>query len=286
MKLSVYLKVNGLIVLIGTASYYLVHAFADSDPYCFGAVALAATLMRHAAFLVSLWLGTRNKKPILYKGTRRAITDAQKWEMLWRALLIVIPVESLMFVFGYKYYGFPDEYLRGPDFVDLLKFIPLSLLFELVFDFFHYWVHRIAHEQAWLYRQVHKLHHSIIHPNIFTIYMMDIYDVFASNFFPYMAAFLLTPQFTEWQYHLMFAYKLYIEIAGHTGKHAKATSFCQFPFLKYTGIVLRTNDHDLHHHAFTVNYSKRFVIWDKLFGTYCESPLESNEKVAEPCKPA
>ncbi len=34
----------------------------------------------------------------------------------------------------------------------LIYFIPISFIFELIFDFFHYWTHYFAHKNAYLYK--------------------------------------------------------------------------------------------------------------------------------------
>jgi sterol desaturase/sphingolipid hydroxylase (fatty acid hydroxylase superfamily) len=38
------------------------------------------------------------------------------------------------------------------------------------------------------------------------------------------------------------------------------------------GFALVTADHDLHHTQSKYNYSKRFILWDRVFGTYKQPP--------------
>jgi len=84
---------------------------------------------------------------------------------------------------------------------------------------------------------------------------------------------------SKYQFILMTALKTIVEISGHTGKDIKQGSFPQFPWLAaYFNISLCTHDHDIHHRYFDYNFSKRFSLWDKLFGTYrsnnyCENLL-------------
>lgn len=63
---------------------------------------------------------------------------------------------------------------------------------------------------------------------------------------------------------------MFIEISGHIGKRMHPTSsFSQFIWLpKFFNIELYTEDHDLHHSHNNCNYSKRFSLWDKVFGTH------------------
>ena len=68
---------------------------------------------------------------------------------------------------------------------------------------------------------------------------------------------------------LVWAYKAYVEAAGHAGCESRATSFPQCVWLpRWLGIALRTADHDAHHGAAAVNFAKRFTLWDRVFGTY------------------
>jgi sterol desaturase/sphingolipid hydroxylase (fatty acid hydroxylase superfamily) len=45
-----------------------------------------------------------------------------------------------------------------------LHFIGVSFLFEVVFDFFHYIGHRALHANPYLYKYIHKKHHTHPHP--------------------------------------------------------------------------------------------------------------------------
>jgi sterol desaturase/sphingolipid hydroxylase (fatty acid hydroxylase superfamily) len=82
--------------------------------------------------------------------------------------------------------------------------------------------------------------------------------------------YLFNNKITYYQYILISIYKTAVEIAGHTGKKSYPTSsFPQFPWItKSLNIELYTEDHDSHHRFFKYNYSKRFSLWDKVFGTY------------------
>ena len=90
-----------------------------------------------------------------------------------------------------------------------------------------------------------------------------------SNLLPVAVATLTVPRFTALQYHLLLAYKVFVEVAGHTGKLSRATSFPVCPLLPQNlGMALVTADHDLHHTSSHCNFSKRFILWDRVFGTY------------------
>lgn len=158
---------------------------------------------------------------------------------------------------------------------DILLFIPLSFLFEVIFDFFHYWSHRLVH-QGLLYKFTHKKHHKYRNPVTIITYYQDPIDLLLTNSLPTLLSLILLPMFSLFQYHLLLVYKEFIEISGHCGKRLRPTSsFSQCIWLpRVLNIHIYTEDHDLHHSANNCNYSKRFSLWDKMFGTYAQASLE------------
>lgn len=152
---------------------------------------------------------------------------------------------------------------------DILCFIPLSFIFELVFDFFHYWTHRMVHHPL-LYAYIHKKHHKHLHPITITTYYQDPLDIMITNSLPIILTLLLFPLFSLPQFHTLLVYKNYIEISGHCGRHlAPSNSFTQCIWLpRLFNIQLYTEEHDMHHSINKCNFSKRFSLWDKIFGTF------------------
>ena len=151
---------------------------------------------------------------------------------------------------------------------DLIYFIPRSFIFELTFDFGHYWTHRLMHSIPVMYQIVHKQHHNDHLININTSYNHTIYDYIITNTIPLMLAGYILPS-SLYFHSVIFWYKTLVEFGGHTGKLNKAGSFPQFVWLpRVLGIQLHTEDHNMHHTNPNYNFSKRFSIWDKLFGTY------------------
>lgn len=69
-----------------------------------------------------------------------------------------------------------------------------------------------------------------------------------------------------------------IELAGHSGTDDNHSCFSQFIFIpRLLDIDLNKADHFLHHLSSTYNYSKRFSLWDKVFGTY--QPYKTKNKI-------
>ena len=174
-----------------------------------------------------------------------------------------------------------------------LVFVGLSLCFEVVFDFFHYWTHRFCHEcgrprprlpavaRAALraLHRGHQTHHASggqggLSPVL--TYEQSLVDVVFCNALPALAALALLSaagvSIDDGDLALLWTYKAYVEVAGHAGCHSRATSFPQCVWLpRLLGIALRTADHDAHHHrakARGCNFAKRFTLWDKAFSTY------------------
>ena len=157
-----------------------------------------------------------------------------------------------------------------------LTFFPIMFVFEIIFDFFHYWAHRLSHSGV-MYRKIHKMHHKYRYPSPITTFYQHPLELLISNSIPSFLTLIimmygLNIPITYFQLVLIMCWKTVIEVAGHIGKYlAPASSFPQFVWLsKWLNFELYVEDHDLHHREFTCNYSKRFSLWDKIFGTYVD----------------
>jgi len=155
----------------------------------------------------------------------------------------------------------------------ILLFIPKSFFFEIIFDFFHYWTHRVMHEKKFLYKNFHKKHHKHIKLEPILTFYQDPIDLLLTNSFPMILSLYIFKLFLNlslFELSLIIIYKIIIEIAGHSGIISNpTTSFLQFIWLpKLLNMELYTEDHDKHHTLIYCNYSKRFSLWDKIFGTF------------------
>ena len=166
---------------------------------------------------------------------------------------------------------FTIPYNQEPNYLLIsMAFIPMSFVFEIVFDFFFYWIHRFFHTS---YISSHKKHHEHIHLKPVLTFYQDSFDQIFSVSLP----FLLTEHLIQTVYPLssfeialLVNYKIFIEISGHSGRNLEPSScFPQCIWLvKFLNIELYSEEHVLHHTKFQYNFSKRFTLWDKLFGTY------------------
>lgn len=150
---------------------------------------------------------------------------------------------------------------------ELLTFIPKTFIFEIIFDFFHYWFHRISHYKYLYY--FHKKHHNHTYNiSIYSTYHHSLIDLLCSNVVPMYLTSLIIPLYAS-QFFIFLLCKSFIEISGHSGTHIKNSAFIQCIWIpRLFGIELYSKDHYIHHAIFNYNYGKRFTIWDKVFGTY------------------
>lgn len=155
------------------------------------------------------------------------------------------------------------------------SFIAVSFVLEVIFDFFHYWSHRFLHEKPALYRSLHSNHHHNSNPTVYHTFNDSVFGTVLTNTVPHLLALLIfmiifRRPVCHFEHSLLLVYKTFVEVSGHSGKDlGKASSFPQFKWLPVMlGIELYTCDHHSHHRNSKKNFSKRFVLWDKVFGTY------------------
>lgn len=175
-------------------------------------------------------------------------------------------IEVLTYLFITNTHTFINYNLLG----EISYFIPMSFVSEIIFDFFHYWMHRISHTNKYLYINSHKKHHTYAHPSTIITFYQHPTDLLLTNTLPLVLTNYLFPYLSFNQFNLFLLFKSYLEICGHSGYYSKPSScFAQFMWLpKLLNIELYTEDHDLHHSKNNCNYAKRFSLWDKAFGTY------------------
>ena len=148
------------------------------------------------------------------------------------------------------------------------------LAFELAFDLLFYVAHRAAHAHPVVYRVVHKLHHAHTHEvRLLSALQMGPLDVALTHTLPVLGALAVVPLAPGLEYNVGKTYLLFQEFFGHAGCENKGRNFGPAPWLaKWLDIELRAEDHQRHHVRADLNFSKRFSLFDRLFGTW--SPAE------------
>ena len=152
---------------------------------------------------------------------------------------------------------------------NLIEFIYISFAYEIIFDFFHYCSHYYLHKNLYLYKKFHKTHHKWTYPtSILSFYIHPIDYVLTNSIPTFLTIYIFPFHLNYFNYQLIQQYKTLLEISGHSGKVIKSSSFIQFVWLpRIFNIQLKVEDHDLHHTLNNCNYAKRFILWDKVFGT-------------------
>lgn len=185
---------------------------------------------------------------------------------------------NIIMVSCLEYLGY-QTIISNASFIDfssyqILYFIPISFIFEIIFDFFHYWSHRGSHMNKTFYKMIHKYHHKNIKLFPEVTFMQNPFDFILTNCIPNMlTVYVLNtigiPISIPIYIHIL-TYKNYLEIAGHSGiDNTRSSCFPQFVWLpRIFGIELYSKNHHKHHTHLNVNFSKRFSIWDKLFLTW------------------
>jgi len=259
-----YIFINSNLFLISYLNYYL---FTHYKYFAFFII-----LFRNYFIINFIDYATKYKKNIIHKKITEesiSINNNDHYSLnIHSSHLQIVLLESIQMYITHGYLNINENYL-----FDITTFIPISFLYEIVFDFFHYWVHRTCHVNNFLYRNIHKKHHKYCNLTSIVTFYQNPLDFILSVTIPEMITlYILQSLFFKlslFQFILMINYKLFSEIAGHSGKYTNSCGFVQFIWLpRFLNIEIRTEDHDLHHKLLSCNYSKRFVIWDKLFNTY------------------
>jgi len=166
---------------------------------------------------------------------------------------------------------FPLIYVIYP-LAGYLKFqiaLPLPNLFtfcwQLFFcivteDILHYWLHRALHV-PWLYKRIHKVHHTFSAPFGLTASYAHPLEVIILGIPTFLGPFVL-----QSHYFVFFSFILYRQLDA-VGTHSGYDLPHLFDLLPYYGGIKL---HDFHHKNFIFNYSSRFFFMDKWFGTYKE----------------
>lgn len=191
----------------------------------------------------------------------------KRLESLARMLCFAAPLETLTTTLSQRFLSSSSS---SPNFLVLL------FAFEVSVDFWHYVAHRLCHSHPTLYRlSGHKTHHSITDLSAAATFCQDPLDLLLTNVVPVTLTLYVMRRFLGWgfspvQYQIALGYKTWLEVAGHVGVESSSTSFPLLVYLpRALGIELRTRDHTVHHErGGRSNFSKRFTLWDKVFGTF------------------
>lgn len=245
---------------MGTLLYYAINYF-DVVTFIYRFVIMSIIkLIKNYSLIYLIDIGTQHKQYTHSEDNVSPYSITSFYHVMKVSLVDCLTFESVIHLIKLN----TDNYIY-----DILTFIPLSFLFEIIFDFIHYTMHRLCHINKYLYQYIHKEHHKNNNISIITTYHQNVIDVILTNSLPIIiSAYFI--RMSLFQFSIMMIYKTFIEISGHTGKHLyPISSFPQFIWLpKLLKMELYAEDHNIHHTNNKYNFSKRFSLFDKLFGTY------------------
>lgn len=247
-----FFKLNILLLIVATLQYYTFNIT------CFPFIHILINYF----FVLLIEYKHKNKKPI--NSSQIHVSVKKDHYYLISTSLIDFSMIKLI--------KHSTKFIENGVVMDLIYFIPVSFMFEIIFDFFHYWTHRFGHTNKYFYIYFHKLHHLNVVPNVWTTFHQDPVDYICNNGIPMIVTTTIVNYFVGlsfYQFSMILIYKVFIEISGHCGKITINTSFPQNIWIpKLLNIESCVKYHDLHHTLNNCNYSKRFSLWDKVFGTF------------------
>ena len=138
------------------------------------------------------------------------------------------------------------------------------MLFEVLFvltidDIFFYVLHRMMHENKYIYRKIHKIHHRANAPiPIDYIYVHPL--EWSSGMIGPFIGMLLIGGISIYSFWIYLIVRNLHEIHIHSGIK---TSWFKFLIPFYGD----NEHHDLHHAKRDGNYASTFILWDKIMGT-------------------
>lgn len=145
-------------------------------------------------------------------------------------------------------------------------------------DTWFYWLHRYLHENRFLYRTVHRIHHGSV----------DVTPLAGNRFHPVELFLITLPNaflpvlvlLSPWVYVAAFAVSLLNNVHAHCGYELLPTFWNRIPILKHKTTSLH---HNMHHERSQGNYALYFTWWDRLMGTefanFDERQRELNDRI-------
>ena len=141
-------------------------------------------------------------------------------------------------------------------YVNLFVQLFVILLFD---DTFFYFLHRLMHENKYIYKKIHKIHHRANSPiPIDYLYVHPL--EWMSGFIGPFIGILLLGGVSIYAFWLYLIVRNFHELDIHSGLKSS--------FLNRSLPFSGTNEHhDLHHAKRDWNYSSTFTLWDTIFRT-------------------
>ena len=178
-----------------------------------------------------------------------------------RLPLILFNLLTLILVTGIGLYFFADYIIS--DFISL-EWIIVEVLFVLfIDDFYFYFFHRFMHENKYIYRKIHSIHHRATTPFPSEYLYTHPLEWMGGMPGPFIGILLLGGV-SIYSFWLLLIIRNLHELDIHSGLKSN-------PLIKYFPFAGTNEHHDLHHSIFDGNYASSFVFLDKVFKTDIKS---------------
>jgi sterol desaturase/sphingolipid hydroxylase (fatty acid hydroxylase superfamily) len=153
-------------------------------------------------------------------------------------------------------------------------FWPAFLLFLLLEDFLHYWLHRYSHEWRWLWK-LHRTHHSGTAMNVGLVFR---YNIFWTLLLPqsWISALLIYMGLPE-VFLAVTSVTFGVNLVTHCSARWDLWLLRKCPaltplWLAFARVITTPDTHHAHHGMgrnanARGNYAVTFFLWDTLFGT-------------------
>ena len=174
-----------------------------------------------------------------------------------RSPLICMNISILMLITGLGLYYFSDYIIKDFNGVPILIFEIIIVL--MIDDIYFYLWHRLMHENKFLYKKIHKIHHRAITPFPSEYLYTHPIEWIVGMIGPFIGIALLGGVSLSSFWIILIIRNLH-ELDIHSGLKSSYLTRC-FPF---SG----TNEHhDMHHAYLDGNYASAFSFWDRIFKT-------------------
>ena len=272
-----FLNVNGTLISISLIKYLIFYNLGNINIFYKFSIMYSIYIVRNYTMMFLLFRATKHKQFI---NPENEYNNSNNMSISHLYVFSTTLLDTITNVFLYNKL-INNTFSISTILKQIMYFIPVSFCFEIILDFFRYWVHRLLHLNKGLYRMTHKIHHKYTNPVSINAYHFSPFDLIASISIPMILTILILPyNLSLFEFMMISVYKQYTELAGHSGKMlSPASSFPQCIWLpRLLNIELYAEDHDSHHKLSNCNFAKRFSLWDKIFGTY-NNKIKSSIKI-------
>jgi sterol desaturase/sphingolipid hydroxylase (fatty acid hydroxylase superfamily) len=151
-----------------------------------------------------------------------------------------------------------------------------TYLMFAIHDVWHYALHRLCHDVPFLYKHVHKTHHSFSTPTPWSADAFHPLDALVNISFLPLFVLVLPVHALALKGYLILA--VVLNTLGHSGYELMPKGLTRHPVLRFLN---STTAHDIHHQKVHCNYGLYTNILDRLLGTWHPSTAATYERVTE-----